>query len=429
MKPLRQLRALFRKQALDHEMSEEMRHHLEEQTRLNVAKGMDPDAARHAAQRQFGHLEGIKESVRDARGIPWLEELAADIRYGARQLRKAPGFATVAILTLAIGIGATTAIFSIVNSVGLQPLPYGDSGRLVEISQIRPSDQREFAPIIDTVEELQKQATVFASIAASTGMHGNLTGVDRPARIFGNSVTQNYFSTLGVQPLLGRTFLPEEGVAGKANVVILNHAYWLAAFDGNPSVVNQTILLNSQPFTIIGVMPPGFRTLTGLMSSPKMFSPIVPNSVADSTKWLREVIGRLKPGVTLKQAQAELDVIAPRLAAANPDLWRNLQLRITPLLDHEVGNTRPTLYLLLGAVGFLLLIACINVANLLLARAGARQREIALRVALGADRTRVVRQLLTESVLLALIGGVLGTLLAYWSMGCCCRLRRGICPA
>ena len=316
-----------------------------------------------------------------------------------------------------IGIGATTAIFSIVNNIALKPLPYTDSGRLVEIVQIRPSDQREFAPIIETVEALQKQASVFTDIAASTGMHANLTGVDSPARIFGNAVTVNYFSLLGVQPLLGRTFLPEEVVEGKANVVILNYAFWIAQFDGSKSVLNQPITLNGQPYTVIGVMPPGFRTLTGQMSSPKAFSPIVANSIADSAHYLREVIGRLKPGVTLEQAQAELDVIAQRLAVADPNLWRALKLRTTPLLEHEVGKTRPTLYMLLGAVGFLLLIACINVANLLLARAGARQREIALRAALGAGRLRVVRQLLTESVLLAGIGGVLGMLLAYWSMG------------
>ena len=417
MKLLRQLRAVFKKDALDREMSDEMRAHLDLQTEINLRAGMKPDEARFAALRKFGHAEGIKETVRDARGMPWLEELGADLRYGARQLRKAPGFATVAIVTLALGIGATTAIFSIVNSVALRPLPYVDSGRLVEILQIRPSDQREFPPMFETVEELQKQSSVFANIAASTGMHANLTGVDSPARVFGNAVTLNYFSTLGVQPLLGRTFLPDEGVVGRANVVILNHAFWLSQFNANPAVLNQTVLLNKQPYVVIGIMPPGFRTLTGLMSSPKAFTPLVDNSVTDSAHYLREVIGRLKPGVTIEQGQAELDVMAQRLAASNPDLWRNLQFRIVPLLEHEVGNTRPTLYLLLGAVGFLLLIACINVANLLLARASARQREIAVRTALGAGRIRVVRQLLTESVLLALVGGLLGTLLAYWSMG------------
>lgn len=345
-----------------------------------------------------------------------LNDLLQDLNYSARQLIKARGFALVAILTLAIGIGATTAIFSIVNSVALQPLPYANSERLVAILQVRASDQRTFAPMWATVEELQKQAAVFDRVAASTGMHGHLTGVDFPVRVFGNAVSLNYFSTLGVQPLIGRTFLPEEGIEGKANVVILNHAYWQEQFNGDASVINREILLNDQPYTIIGVMPPGFRTMTGQLSSPKAFSPLVASTVVPNPQFLREVVGQLKPGVSLAQAQAEMDVLAERLAGTNPDLWRNLQLRIVPLLDHQVGETRSTLYVLLGAVGFLLLIACVNVANLLLARASSRQREIALRAALGASRSRVVRQLLVESVLLALIGGVLGILLAYWSM-------------
>ncbi|HRI81312.1 MAG TPA: ABC transporter permease [Opitutaceae bacterium] len=344
------------------------------------------------------------------------DDLLQDLRYSARQLSKARGFAIVAILTLAIGIGATTAIFSIVNSVALRPLPYANPERLVAILQVRPSDQRAFAPRWNTVEELQKQATVFDRVAASTGMHGHLTGVDFPVRVFGFAVSLNYFSTLGVQPLLGRTFLPEEGIEGKAHVVILNHAYWLEQFNGSESVINREILLNDQPFTIIGVMPPGFRTMTGQMSSPKAFSPLVASTVLPNPQFLREVVGQLKPGVTLAQAQAEMNVMAERLAGTNPDLWQNLQLRVVPLHDHLVGDTSPTLYILMGAVGFLLLIACVNVANLLLARASSRQREIALRAALGASRSRVVRQLLVESVLLALIGGVLGILLAYWSM-------------
>lgn len=345
-----------------------------------------------------------------------LDDLLRDLRYSARQLIKAPGFTIVAILTLAIGIGATTAIFSIVNSVALRPLPYANPDRLVAILQIRPSDQRTFAPMWNTVEELQKNVSSFDSIAASTGMHGNLTGVDFPVRVFGNAVSLNYFSTLGVQPLIGRTFLPEEGIEGKANCVILNHAYWLEQFNGNESIINQKILLNEHPYTIIGVMPPGFRTMTGKSSTPKAFSPLVTSTVVPNPQYLREVIGRMKPGVTLAQTQAEIDVLAKRLAESNPDLWKNLQLRVSPLLDYQVGNTRHTLYILLGAVCFLLLIACVNVANLLLARASSRQREIALRAALGASRNRIVRQLLAESCLLAFIGGVLGTLLAYASM-------------
>lgn len=409
------LQALFRRDAITDEVNQELEQHIEFMTADNIAKGMQPAEARRAAKLKFGGIVQYTEETRDSWGTRMVQEFSQDIRFSIRQLNKARGFSIVAILTLAVAIGAATAIFSIVNSVALNPLPYADAGRLVEILQVRESDQREFAPTMETVEELQQQATVFVSVAASTGMHGNLTGVDYPVRIFGNAVSLNYFSTLGVQPLHGRTFLPEEGIEGKANVVILNHVFWLSQFNGRESVVGREIILSDQPYTVIGVMPPRFRTLTGQMSSPKAFSPLKA-TVSDSQRFLREVNGRLKPGVTLEQAQAEIDVLAQQLEASDPELWRDLKLRIVPLLDQTVGHTRPTLFTLLGAVGVLLLIACVNVANLLLARASSRQREIALRSALGASRIRVVRQLLSESVLLALIGGALGIVLAFWSM-------------
>ena len=409
------LRALGRRDAITHEVNLELEQHLEFMTADNIAKGMSPREAQRAALLKFGGVEKYTEECRDSWGTRLLQELSQDIRFGMRQLNKARGFSIVAILTLAVGIGAATAIFSIVNRVALQPLPYADSGRLVEILQVQPSDQREFAPNMETVEELQRQASFFASVAGSTGMHGNLTGVDYPVRIFGNAVSSDYFSTLGVPPLLGRTFLPEEAIEGKANVIVLNHAFWLSQFNGDESLVGRELILSDQAYTVIGVMPPGFRTLTGQMSSPKAFSPLKA-PVSNSARYLREALGRLKPEVTIEQAQAEIDVLAQQLQASNPDLWRELKLRIVPLLDFHVGDTRPTLYMVLGAVGVLLLIACVNVANLLLARASARQREIALRSALGASRIRVVRQLLAESILLALIGGALGIALAYGSL-------------
>ena len=282
-------------------------------------------------------------------------DLLQDFRYGFRQLIKARGFTIVAILTLAIGIGTTTAIFSIVNSVALQPMPYADAEQLLEIRQVRKADQRTFSPLWETIEELQKQTEIFSSVTASTGMHGNLSGVDFPVRVFGHAVALNYFSTLGVQPLIGRTFLPEEVIEGNGNVVILNHTFWLSQFNGRKSVLEEKILLNDEPYTIVGVMPPGFSKITGEMSSPKAFSPLVANNVVDSMRFMRECIGRLKPGATLEQAQAELDVFAKRMEASDPEQWRDFSLRVEPLRDYHVGDAKPTLYLAVigGAIGIL----------------------------------------------------------------------------
>ena len=409
------LNALIRRDEIGQEVNQELEQHIEFMTADNIAKGMTRAEARREARLKFGGVVQYAEETRDSWGTRVVQELSQDIRFGIRQLNQARGFSIVAVLTLAVGIGAATAIFSIVNSVALQPLPYADAGRLVQILQVRESDQREFAPRMETVEELRKQTRVFASVAGTTGMHGNLTDVDYPVRVFGNAVSINYFETLGVQPLLGRTFLPEEAVEGKANVVILNHAFWLNQFNGNEAVVGREITMSDQPYTVIGVMAPGFRTTNGQMSSPKAFSPLRAG-VSNSASWMRESVGRLQPGVMVEQAQAEIDVLARQLEAADPEFWRDLKLRIVPLLDHTVGDTRPTLFMVLGAVAVLLLIACVNVANLLLARASSRQREIALRSALGASRLRIVRQLLAESVLLAMIGGALGIGLAFFSM-------------
>lgn len=401
---------------LEKELKIEVEDHLNRETENQLRSGVTEEEARNRSTKQFGHVESIKEECRDSWGVRILQEILHDFRYGFRQLNKSRGFAAVAILTLAIGIGATTAIFSIVNSVLLQPMPYREADRLVQILQIRSTDQRESAPRLGVIKHLQQKATSFTSVTGSTGWSGNLTGVDLPVRIFGYAVTQNYLSTLGVRPLIGRNFLPEETMEGQTDVLILNHAFWLSQFDGDESVLNQKVQFNNRPYTIIGVMPPGFRTITGQLSSPKALFPL-PTSTPESDRYyLREAIARLKPGISLEQAQAEIDVFAQQLRASDPEQWEDLTLRLKPQLDFHVGNIRPTLYILLGAVGFLLLIACVNVANLLLARASSRYREISLRSALGASRNRVVRQLLAESILLSIIGGALGILLAYASM-------------
>ncbi len=413
MKLWRKFCALFFRHRFEREMSDEMQAHLDGLTERNLAAGMTSAEARYAAIRTFGGIDQIKERARDERRSVWLEQFGQDFLYGCRQARRAPGFALIAVVTLALGIGATTAIFSIVNRVVLQPLPYADSGQLVEIAMTRTADQRNFSPTLEIVEALQENATTLAQVAASTGMHGNLTGIEFPYRVFGNAVTVNYFATLGVQPLLGRVFTDEEDLAGKDRVLILNHDFWQEQFAGRPTVLGQVVFLNNHPYTIIGVMPPGFRTEAG---GPKAFSPLVASTVVPDPRWLRSVVARLRPGVTLEQARAEIEVLTTGLIAADPAPFRGLELRVVPLLDFQVGAVRPTLFLLLGAVGLLLLIACVNVANLLLARASVREREFALRAALGAGRHRVMRQLLAESLVLAVIGGALGLLIAYGSM-------------
>lgn len=407
------LKALFRRDALSHEVNTELEQHIEFMSADLAEKGMSPEEARRAAMLKFGGVVRYEEESRDSWGVRVFQEIVQDIRYSARQLIKSRGFTIVAILTLAIGIGATTAIFSIVNSVVLRPLAYTDSEQLVEIRQIRPSNQRIRWPRLAAFEEWEKQVSGISDLAAVTPMTGNMTNSEFPVRIYGNLVTHNYFKTLGVQPILGRTFSPEEAISGHGSVFVLSYRFWQEQFGGSRDVINRIVQFNNQPYTIIGVLPKGVRAEAG---GPKVFAPLARN-VGDPTRtFLFSVVGRLKENVTLAQAQAELDVIAERLTKSNPDIWDDVGTRVFTLLEYQVRGVSALLYVLLGAVGFLLLIACVNVANLLLSRASTRQREIAVRTALGASRVRVIRQLLAESIMLAVIGGSLGILLAYWSM-------------
>ncbi len=342
--------------------------------------------------------------------------MLTDLRYAFRQLIKSPGFTAVTILTLALGIGACTAIFSVVNAVLLRPLDYPDPARLVVIRETQLPDFPEFSVSPPNYLDWEKQTKSYENLAAYSGSRINLTGDGEPQQLIGVKATAHYFDVYGIKPVLGRTFLPEEDAPGKNHVVVLSYPFWQRVFGGTADVVGRPIQLNGEPYTVIGVAPLGF----GIASKVDAWMPMAfdPKETANDNRGAHylNVAGRLRPGVTVAQAEAELKVLAAQLATQYPDSNKGWGIFLMPLQDYSVRDVRAVLYTLLGAVGCVLLIACANIANLLLARATARHREISIRAALGASRARLVRQLLTESVLLALCGGLAGMLLARWGL-------------
>jgi putative ABC transport system permease protein len=342
--------------------------------------------------------------------------MLTDLRYAFRQLIKSPGFTAVTILTLALGIGACTAIFSVVNAVLLRSLDYPEPARLVVIRETQLPDFPEFSVSPPNYLDWEKQTKSYENLAAYSGSRINLTGDGEPQQLIGVKATAHYFDVYGIKPVLGRTFLPEEDAPGKNHVVVLSYPFWQRVFGGTADVVGRPIQLNGEPYTVIGVAPLGF----GIASKVDAWMPMAfdPKETANDNRGAHylNVAGRLRPGVTVAQAEAELKVLAAQLATQYPDSNKGWGIFLMPLQDYSVRDVRAVLYTLLGAVGCVLLIACANIANLLLARATARHREISIRAALGASRARLVRQLLTESVLLALCGGLAGMLLARWGL-------------
>jgi predicted permease len=409
--PLR-LRSLFRRAQVEAELEEELRYHLERQIEVNTAAGMSAEEARYAALRAMHGLDQRKEECRDMRRVRLIEDLWQDLRFSLRSLLKRPGFTAIALLALALGIGANTAIFSLVNAVILQPLPYRDPDRLVSVYGTRDRSTQGSVGPTDFLD-YRSQNKTFEQFAASGSLilPMTLTGSGEPERLNASIITGNYFDTCGVRPALGRGFSLENEKTGQDQVAVLSHAIWQTRFGGDPNIVNRTINLDGKAYEVLGVMP----AEVVLPQPAQLWVPI--NFDADPEMKMRNArflrgIGRLKEGVTLDQAQADTDVIAAQLEQQYPDSNTGWTLRLIPLREILVGGSRTMLFILFGAVGFVLLIACANVANLLLVRAAARQKEIAMRTALGASGLRIIRQMITESLLLAIFGGALGALLA-----------------
>jgi predicted permease len=412
------LRTLFRPRRRARDIDDEIAFHLAMRQAEHERDGLAPEIARRTAARQFGNVTALKEQTRDMWTFPSFESLVQDLRYALRTLRRAPAFALVAVLVLAIGIGATTAMFSLVDAMLVRGLPYPEADRLVVLIgnvQRAGGVERRGNSYPDHVD-WRARATSFEDIAAYTRLTTTLQGADEPERIVGEAVSAPYFTLLGVSPSHGRGFTPEEdAVPSRDAVVILSDGLWRRRFGADPSILNRTIQLGGRSYTIVGIMPAGF---TGVSDTAQFWEPFAQSGTPFGNRGSRgfQTLARLKPGSTTAGARAELDTISRQLAAAYPPTNDKRAVEVSPLADEVLRQFRPILVALMAAVTLVLLIACANVAGLLIGRSDARQREIAVRTALGAGPARLLRQLVTESCVLAILGAVAGIATAQISL-------------
>jgi putative ABC transport system permease protein len=412
----------FHRHEWDRERASELESHLQIEIDDNIARGMSPEQARRAAHLKLGNPTLVREEIYRMNSIGFLEILWHDVRFGWRMLRKNPGFATIAVLTLALGIGANTAIFSVVNATLIRPLPYPSASRLVMIWESRlPDRNKQNVTSPATFLEWQRDSNVFEGMSICFNDTGVLTGGGAPEQIAVQDISPNLFALLGVNAALGRVFVPaQDGADGADLVAVLSFEFWQRRYGSDPNIIGGRVVIDGKPRTVVGVMPRGFQFFVKQGSfyprPPEMWVPMnLSGERGKSQGRYLQAIGLLRPGITLAQAQSSMASLAQHMATEDPEAMKNWTVNLVPLHAQFVGDVAPGLRYLQAAVGILLLIACANVATLFLARAAVRRHEIAIRIAVGAGARRVVRQILTESCLIALIGAAAGLALAWWS--------------